>query len=333
MDGAVLDVGLICQVIGRLHRHLHALHGEEGGQVGRVGGDDDQGEGPPEGWEGKLFKDILLVISSDESQQSENSENEEDTLCFVENSGQRESLSGDTESLSCDNALSVIDTTPGMSADKNFYLEEEDKANEVATEEEKEEEEGEKSEEDSSDRDENEDECSDEEDLPNSTKAKLLKLTSSSIDPGLSIKQLGGLYINFNADKLQSNKRTLTQIKEKNKNELLQKAVITPDFEKNHCVPPYSESKDELQKKRREERQKTAGDGWFGMKAPEMTNELKNDLKALKMRKQRKRTIVEELLADSEFRRYSRRKYLEIMAEKAANAAGKKFRKKKKFRN
>uniref|UniRef100_A0A2K6DMW1 Deoxynucleotidyltransferase terminal interacting protein 2 n=1 Tax=Macaca nemestrina TaxID=9545 RepID=A0A2K6DMW1_MACNE len=115
---------------------------------------------------------VLLVLSSDESQQSENSENEEDTLCFVENSGQRESLSGDTESLSCDNALFVIDTTPGMSADKNFYLEEEDKASEVATEEEKEEEEGEKSE-DSSDHDENEDECSDEEDLLNSTKAKL----------------------------------------------------------------------------------------------------------------------------------------------------------------
>ncbi|KAL0609653.1 hypothetical protein AAY473_019412 [Plecturocebus cupreus] len=42
VDGAILDVGLICQVISRLHRHLHALHGEEGGQVGRVGGDDDQ---------------------------------------------------------------------------------------------------------------------------------------------------------------------------------------------------------------------------------------------------------------------------------------------------
>uniref|UniRef100_A0A2K6KIG7 Deoxynucleotidyltransferase terminal interacting protein 2 n=1 Tax=Rhinopithecus bieti TaxID=61621 RepID=A0A2K6KIG7_RHIBE len=299
---------------------------------------------------------VLLVLSSDESQQSENSENEEDTLCFVENSGQRESLSGDTESLSCDNALFVIDTTPGMSADKNFYLEEEDKASEVATEEEKEEEEGEKSEEDSSDHDENEDEFSDEEDLLNSTKAKLLKLTSSSIDPGLSIKQLGGLYINFNADKLQSNKRTLTQIKEKKKNELLQKAVITPEFEKNHCVPPYSESKYQLQKKRREERQKTAGDGWFGMKAPEMTNELKmisnqhgpkrfykkNDRDGFPKyfqigtivdnpadfyhsripKKQRKRTIVEELLADSEFRRYNRRKYLEIM-----------FRKKKKFRN
>ncbi|KAL2772222.1 deoxynucleotidyltransferase terminal-interacting protein 2 [Daubentonia madagascariensis] len=316
---------------------------------------------------------VLLVLSSDESQQSENSENEEDTLCFVENSGQKESLSGDTGNMSCNNALFVIDTTPGLSADKNFYLEEEDKASEIAIEEEKEEEEEEKSEEEPSDHDKNEDEFSDEEDLLNNTKAKLLKLTSSSIDPGLSIKQLGGLYINFNADKLQSNKRTLTQIKEKRKNELLQKAIITPDFEKNYSVPPYSESKYQLQKKRRKERQKTAGDGWFGMKAPELTDELKNDLKALKMRasmdpkrfykkndrdgfpkyfqigtivdnpadfyhsripkKQRKRTIVEELLADSEFRRYNRRKYSEIMAEKAANAAGKKFRKKKKFRN
>ncbi|XP_022353083.1 deoxynucleotidyltransferase terminal-interacting protein 2 [Enhydra lutris kenyoni] len=316
---------------------------------------------------------VLLVLSSDESQQSENSENEEDTVCFVENNGQKESLNGESENMSCDHALFVIDKTPGLSTDKHFYLDEGDKASEVATEEKKEEEEDEKSEE-PSDHDTNKDsEFSDEDDLLNSTKSKLLKLTSSSIDPGMSIKQLGGLYINFNADKLQSKKRTLTQIKEKKKNELLQKAIITPDFEKNYCVPPYSESKHQLQKKRRKERQKTAGDGWFGMKAPELTDELKNDLKALKMRasmdpkrfykkndrdgfpkyfqigtivdnpadfyhsripkKQRKRTIVEELLADSEFRRYNRRKYSEIMAEKAANAAGKKFRKKKKFRN
>ncbi|XP_024421226.2 deoxynucleotidyltransferase terminal-interacting protein 2 isoform X2 [Desmodus rotundus] len=318
---------------------------------------------------------VLLLLSSDESQQSENSEIEEDTVCFVENSAQRGSLNGDLGNKSCGNALFVIDTTPGLSAGKNFYLAEEDKANEGAIEEEKEgEEEDEESEDEPSDEDKNkDDEFSDEDDLLNDTKSKLLKLTSSSIDTGLSIKQLGGLYINFNADKLQSNKKTLTQIKEKKKSEIMQKAIITPDFEKNYCVPPYRESKYQLQKKRRKERQKTAGDGWFGMKAPELTDELKNDLKALKMRagmdpkrfykkndrdgfpkyfqigtivdnpadfyhsripkKQRKKTIVEELLADSEFRRYNRRKYSEIMAEKVANAAGKKFRKKKKFRN
>ncbi|KAL6079539.1 hypothetical protein STEG23_038094, partial [Scotinomys teguina] len=133
------------------------------------------------------------------------------------------------------------------------------------------------------------------------------------------------------------------------------------------------ESKHRVQTQHRKERQKRAGNGWFGMKAPELTDELKNDLKALKMRAsmdpksfykkndrdgfpkcfqvgtivdnpadfyhsripktQRKKTIVEELLADSEFRRFNRRKYSEIMAEKGANAAGKKFWKKKKFRN
>uniref|UniRef100_A0A8C5LFF1 Deoxynucleotidyltransferase, terminal, interacting protein 2 n=1 Tax=Jaculus jaculus TaxID=51337 RepID=A0A8C5LFF1_JACJA len=314
---------------------------------------------------------VLLVLSSDESQQSENSEDEEDALSVIDNSGQKKSVSGASDNSPCDSALFVIDTTPGLNADKYFYLE--DKASEAAIEEEEEEEEDENSEEDSSDSDKNKDECSDEEDFLNNTKSKLLKLTSSSIDPGLSIKQLGGLYINFSADRLQPKKKILTQIKEKKKDELLRKTVITPDFEKKDCVPPYSESKHQLQKKRRQERQKTAGDGWFGMKAPELTEELKNDLKALKMRasmdpkrfykkndrdgfpkyfqvgtivdnpadfyhsrvpkKQRKKTIVEELLADSEFRRFNRRKYSEIMAEKAANAAGKKFRKKKKFRN
>lgn len=47
MNGAILDGGLVCQVIHRLNGDVHALHGEEGCQVGRVGGDDDQGEGPP----------------------------------------------------------------------------------------------------------------------------------------------------------------------------------------------------------------------------------------------------------------------------------------------
>ncbi|XP_013928276.1 PREDICTED: deoxynucleotidyltransferase terminal-interacting protein 2 [Thamnophis sirtalis] len=119
------------------------------------------------------------------------------------------------------------------------------------------------------------------------------------------------------------------------------------------------------------DRAKTTGDGWFGMKAPEMTEELKNDLKALQMRaaidpkrfykkndrkglpkyfqvgtivdspadfyharipkKERKKTIVDELLADSEFRRYNKRKYQDIIAEKEALSAGKKNRKKKKF--
>ncbi|XP_044527942.1 deoxynucleotidyltransferase terminal-interacting protein 2 [Gracilinanus agilis] len=314
----------------------------------------------------------FLVLSSDEDQVSEDNESEEDTLCFVESSEQKLSSEKNPADNLSEDVLFVIDKTPGLSSDKNYYLEEEEeKASEIASEQENDEEESE--EEEPIDKEENEEEFIDEDDLLSNTKSNLLKLSSSSIDPGLSIKQLGGLYINFNAEKMNFNKNALTQIKEKNKKELLQKSIITPDFEKKDCIPPYKESQFQLKKKRREERKKTAGDGWFGMKAPELTTELKNDLKALQMRasmdpkrfykkndrdgfpkyfqvgtivdspadfyhsripkKQRKRTIVEELLADSEFRRYNKRKYTEIMMEKAANAAGKKFRKKKKFRN
>lgn len=47
MDGAILDVGLVGEVVRRLDRNLHPLDGQESCQVRRVGGDDDQGEGPP----------------------------------------------------------------------------------------------------------------------------------------------------------------------------------------------------------------------------------------------------------------------------------------------
>lgn len=48
VDGAILDVGLVGQVVCRLDGDLHPLDGEERRQVGRVGRDDDEGEGPPE---------------------------------------------------------------------------------------------------------------------------------------------------------------------------------------------------------------------------------------------------------------------------------------------
>ncbi|XP_067131807.1 deoxynucleotidyltransferase terminal-interacting protein 2 isoform X2 [Centruroides vittatus] len=104
------------------------------------------------------------------------------------------------------------------------------------------------------------------------------------------------------------------------------------------------------------EQERTAGPGWYHMSAPEMTDEIKNDLTALQMRrtwdrksfykkndmktfpkyfqigtivetsadyyhsripkKQRKRTIVEELLADEEFRQYSKKKVNEINSRK-----------------
>ncbi|CAD5117464.1 DgyrCDS6232 [Dimorphilus gyrociliatus] len=115
---------------------------------------------------------------------------------------------------------------------------------------------------------------------------------------------------------------------------------------------PENLSKRQEKKTRREERSKTKGLNWFDMKAPEMTEELKNNLTILQYRraldpkrfykapdlktlpkffqtgkviespaefyssrvpiKQRKATLVDELLADAEFRKYNKKKYEEI---------------------
>ncbi|KAL6459001.1 hypothetical protein MHYP_G00324730 [Metynnis hypsauchen] len=196
------------------------------------------------------------------------------------------------------------------------------------------------------------------------TRGSALMKLSSSIDPGLKMKELGGLYVSFDGSKSKPVSNNLKKMKDqKNQDELLKNSVIVADFEKKDAVPPYKESKHAAKLKRKEEKAKTTGDGWFDMRAPELTEDLRNDLKALKMRsamdpkrfykkndregfpkyfqvgtvvdnpadfyhsripkKQRKRTIVEELLADAEFRSFNKRKYHEIMAEKAADAAGK----------
>lgn len=136
----------------------------------------------------------------------------------------------------------------------------------------------------------------------------------------------------------------------------LEKSVITPNFEQLHAVPAPIVSKRKLQKERREERAKTKGKKWFGMPATEITEEVKRDLEILQMRsildpkhfykkndtkvlpkyfqvgkvmdspldfynnrltkKERKKTLVDELLADAEFQKYNKRKYKEIIEEK-----------------
>nr|ACO09504.1 rRNA-processing protein FCF2 [Osmerus mordax] len=197
---------------------------------------------------------------------------------------------------------------------------------------------------------------------------------SSRIDTGLRARELGGLYVCFDGGKPKSASSNDPQKKkQKSDDQVMKKSVIGPEFEKQDAVPPYSESKQASKLKRKAEREKTTGGGWFNMRAPEMTTELKGDLKALKMRaamdpkrfykkndrdgfpkyfqmgtvadsavdfyhsripkKDRKRTMVEELLADAEFRHTNKKKYQQIMTEKAALGSGRKrnrFLKKKK---
>ncbi|POI24873.1 hypothetical protein CIB84_011377, partial [Bambusicola thoracicus] len=315
---------------------------------------------------------FALFLSRDGSGESENSDTIEENLSDTEVDERTPSTNKSLEKNSLHvEGLFVIDTEPGMGSSQKYYLDQVDQGGDVESKHE----ESEKVE--SSDLEEageeliDEDEKDEDDDLLKN-KIDVLHL-SSSIDPGLNIRKLGGLYISFDGKKQQPSSSVMKQLKEKKKDQLLQKSIITPDFERKECVPPFRESLQQLKKQRRAEREKTTGDGWFGMKAPEITSELKNDLKVLKMRasldpkhfykkndrdglpkyfqvgtvvdspidfyhsripkKQRKKTIVEELLADSEFRRYNKRKYQEIMSEKAAYAAGKKNRKKKKFHN
>ncbi|XP_014468604.1 PREDICTED: deoxynucleotidyltransferase terminal-interacting protein 2 [Dinoponera quadriceps] len=139
--------------------------------------------------------------------------------------------------------------------------------------------------------------------------------------------------------------------------EFMKKSVITSSFEKLRFAPPYEPSKRQLQaRKRIEQRKAGAGGGWFNMRAPRMTPEIKHDLEVLQMRsaldpkqfykkndrkglpkhfhigkimdsatdyyssrltkKERKRTIVDELMANVEFTKYNKRKYREIIEEK-----------------
>ncbi|NWI11235.1 TDIF2 protein, partial [Crypturellus soui] len=321
---------------------------------------------------------FTLFLNKDESDESENSDiadtyTEEEELINTTANKRTPSLNKSLkENTLHAEGLFVIDTEPGMGSSQQYYLDRVDLVSDAGSKHEgsakgEESSHVEEAEEDLIDEDEK-----DEQEVVLKNKNNVLHL-SSSIDPGLNIKKLGGLYISFDAKKQKSSSNVIKQLKEKKKDELLQKSIITPDFEKKECVPPFRESLHQLKKQRKAEREKTTGDGWFGMKAPEITSELKNDLKVLKMRasldpkhfykkndreglpkyfqvgtvvdspvdfyhsripkKQRKRTIVEELLADSEFRRYNKRKYQEIMSEKAAFAAGKKNRKKKKFHN
>ncbi|CAG2107008.1 unnamed protein product, partial [Medioppia subpectinata] len=137
--------------------------------------------------------------------------------------------------------------------------------------------------------------------------------------------------------------------------ELSRKCVIKPGFEQNYTIKAFRMSKRQKKKINREEMSKTLGKKWFDMRVTDMTEEKRNDLLALNMRKgwdpkrfykkndrkelpkffqmgtiieskadyyhsrvpkkDRKRTLVEELLADADFKKFNKRKYSEALAK------------------
>ncbi|XP_017262654.1 deoxynucleotidyltransferase terminal-interacting protein 2 [Kryptolebias marmoratus] len=302
-------------------------------------------------------KKISLLDSSDDGDFGEEEESEES-----EEEEERRGGPSSTPAASVE-GLFMIDTRPGQDADEQYYREEEEAASRRLDQEEEDEE--------FVDEEGSDDDDEDTKILLSSRSSHITEL-SSRIDPGIRVKELGGLYISFDGSKSKPVSSSLQKLKEKkNLDEVMKKSVIGADFEKKDAVPPYSESKQALKLKHRAEREKSTGNGWFNMKAPEVTQELKGDLRVLKMRgsldpkrfykkndrdgfpkyfqigtvvdnpadfyhshvpkKERKRTMVEELLADAEFRQKNKKRYQQIMAEKATDGAGKKRRRKKKF--
>ncbi|XP_041648095.1 deoxynucleotidyltransferase terminal-interacting protein 2 [Cheilinus undulatus] len=314
-------------------------------------------------------KTISLLESSEDEEES--AEEEEDVELSEEEDLENRSEERGGPSKSSRSAgssvegLFMIDTRPGQHADEHYYKErlkvEEEK--ETGTHEQDEEDEEFVDEEGSDDGDEDAM-------ILFSSRNSQMKELSSRIDPGIRLKELGGLYINFDGSKSKPVSGSLQKQKEKKiQDEVMKKSVIGPDFEKKEAVPPYSESKQALKLKHKVEREKSTGDGWFNMKAPEITQELKGDLQVLQKRgsvdpkrfykkndrdgfpkyfqigtvvdspvdfyhsripkKDRKRTMVEELMADAEFRHNNKKKYQNIVAEKAAQGAGRRHKKNK----
>ncbi|XP_068081689.1 deoxynucleotidyltransferase terminal-interacting protein 2 isoform X2 [Anabrus simplex] len=130
--------------------------------------------------------------------------------------------------------------------------------------------------------------------------------------------------------------------------------------ERQHAIPLVHTFSDTA------ERERSKGPQWFNMQAPELTDELKRDLEVLQMRsaldpkhfykkndlkvlpkffqvgrveddpvdfyasriprRERKKTLVDELMADADFKSYNKRRYKEIIEERRKSTSYKAFR-------
>jgi len=159
----------------------------------------------------------------------------------------------------------------------------------------------------------------------------------------------------------------LKNVMEKEVSQLMKKSVIPPDMEKNKTCPKFHESKIAKEKEKKKKAEETTGPGWYNMPRTELTDEVKRDLQILKMRgtldnkrhykrsdskafpkffqmgtvvegahdfyssrlskKDRKRTMVDELLADAEFRKKNKQRMIDY--ERKKQSGGKDYYKKK----
>jgi hypothetical protein len=177
------------------------------------------------------------------------------------------------------------------------------------------------------------------------------KIFSSELKTGLKVEP----YLDSNKTSEETHKLLNQMTIKSMNEELSQKSVIKPGFEQKYLIQAFRRSKRLTKKINKNENNKSLGKKWFNMTSNELNEEKKNDLLALSMRrgwdpkrfykkndskdlpkffqigtvvetaqdfyhsripkKDRKRTLVEELLADSEFKKYNKKKYSEALAQ------------------
>ncbi|TMW53924.1 hypothetical protein DOY81_000981 [Sarcophaga bullata] len=165
-------------------------------------------------------------------------------------------------------------------------------------------------------------------------------------------------------------KRDEDQVFKPNIEKIMTNSEMVPNLEQLKELPSITKKKQ--RELNRIERSKTKGKGWFDMPATELTEERENDLKILQMRsvldpkhfykkndlkvlpkyfqigtvqhspldyyherdtrRNKKRTLVDELLADTEAQKYIKRKHKEIMMTKQKYAHRKAMKKMKKLK-
>ncbi|KAG9350874.1 hypothetical protein JZ751_024763 [Albula glossodonta] len=175
---------------------------------------------------------LLLLESSDEEEDHSHSEgqsqdekdsegsDDDEILCTNENQAGPSKPKAKSQSLPND-GLFVIDTKPGLQSDGKYYLDQE----QTSEEKEMDGEEGSSLEEDEQDEEFVDEEGEDDDDPDDAIlfqrKSKNLIEFSSSIDPGLKVKDIGGLYISVDGSKSKVASNALKKLKEqKNQDEV-----------------------------------------------------------------------------------------------------------------
>lgn len=143
---------------------------------------------------------------------------------------------------------------------------------------------------------------------------------------------------------------------------LMSKSVLPDDLEAQECAPKLFTSKHASKLESKKQADETAGPGWYNLPRTELTDKVKHDLQLIKMRntldskhhykrgdskklpkyfqmgtvvegsnefysarvpkKSRKNTMVDELLADAEFRRKNKEKYVDLRRKQMNGGKG-----------